>query len=131
MEKIWLKQYPAGVPAEIDVNQYPSLVALLDESFRRYGDRIAYKFMGKAITFKEVDQASAAFAAWLQAQGLARGDRVAVMMPNVPQYPVAIAAILRAGLVVVNVNPLYTPRELEHQLKDSGSKAIEIGRAHV
>src|SRR5678815_478062 len=126
MEKIWLKQYPAGVPAEIDVNQYSSLVALLDESFRRYGDRTAYKFMGKAITFKEVDQASAAFAAWLQAQGLAKGDRVAVMMPNVPQYPVAVAAILRAGFVVVNVNPLYTPRELEHQLKDSGSKTIVI-----
>ena len=126
MEKIWLKQYPAGVPAEIDVNQYPSLVALLDESFRRYGDRTAYKFMGKSITFKEVDQASAAFAAWLQGQGLAKGDRVAVMLPNVPQYPVAIAAILRAGLVVVNVNPLYTPRELEHQLKDSGAKAILI-----
>ncbi|HWJ57726.1 MAG TPA: AMP-binding protein, partial [Vicinamibacterales bacterium] len=133
MEKIWLKQYPAGVPAEIDVNQYSSLVALLDESFRRYGDRTAYKFMGKAISFKEVDQASAAFAAWLQAQGLAKGDRVAVMMPNVPQYPVAVAAILRAGLVVVNVNPLYTPRELEHQLKDSGAKAIVIVEnfAHV
>jgi long-chain acyl-CoA synthetase len=126
MEKIWLKQYPAGVPAEIDVNQYPSLVALFDDSFRRYADRTAYKFMGKTITFREVDQASAAFAGWLQAQGLARGDRVAVMMPNVPQYPVAVAAILRAGLVVVNVNPLYTPRELEHQLKDSGAKAIVI-----
>jgi len=126
MEKIWLKQYPAGVPAEINVNQYPSLVALLDESFRRYADRTAYKFMGKAIAFREVDQASQAFAAWLQAQGLVKGDRVAVMMPNVPQYPVAVAAILRAGLVVVNVNPLYTPRELEHQLKDSGAKAIVI-----
>ena len=113
MEKIWLKQYPAGVPAEIDVNQYPSLVALLDESFRRYADRMAYKFMGRAISFREVDQASAALAGWLQSRGLARGERVAVMMPNVPQYPVAIAAILRAGLVVVNVNPLYTPRELE------------------
>ena len=75
MEKIWLKQYPAGVPAEIDVNQYPSLVALLDDSFRRFGERLAYKFMGRAISFKEVDQASAAFAAWLQTQGLARGDR--------------------------------------------------------
>jgi long-chain acyl-CoA synthetase len=126
MEKIWLKQYPAGVPAEIDVNQYQSLVALLDESFRSYAERTAYKFMGKAITFREVDQASAAFAAWLQSQGFAKGDRVAVMMPNVPQYPVAVAAILRAGLVVVNVNPLYTPRELEHQLKDSGAKAIVI-----
>jgi long-chain acyl-CoA synthetase len=126
MDKIWLKQYPAGVPAEIDVNQYPSLVALLDESFRRYGERTAYKFMGKAISFRQVDQASVAFAAWLQVQGLAKGDRVAVMMPNVPQYPVAVAAILRAGLVVVNVNPLYTPRELEHQLKDSGAKAIVV-----
>ena len=126
MEKTWLKQYPAGVPAEVDVNQYPSLVALLDESFRHYADRTAYKFMGKAITFRQVDEASRALAAWLQAQGLAKGDRVAVMMPNVPQYPVAVAAILRAGLVVVNVNPLYTPRELEHQLKDSGAKAIVI-----
>ncbi len=126
MDKIWLKQYPAGVPAEIDVKQYTSLVALLDESFRRYADRIAYKFMGKAITFRQVDDASRALAAWLQSQGLAKGDRVAVMMPNVPQYPVAVAAILRAGLVVVNVNPLYTPRELEHQLKDSGAKAIVV-----
>ncbi|MEO8079219.1 MAG: AMP-binding protein, partial [Caldimonas sp.] len=126
MEKTWLKHYPAGVPAEIDVDQYPSLVALLDDSFRRYADKLAYRFMGKAITFRQVDDASRAFAAWLQAQGLARGDRVAVMMPNVPQYPVAIAAILRAGLVVVNVNPLYTPRELQHQLKDSGAAAIVI-----
>ena len=126
MEKTWLKQYPAGVPAEIDVNQYASLVALLDESFRRYADRLAYKFMGKSISFRDVDEASAAFAGWLQAQGLSKGDRVALMMPNVPQYPVAVAGVLRAGLVVVNVNPLYTPRELEHQLKDSGAKAIVI-----
>jgi long-chain acyl-CoA synthetase len=126
MEKIWLKQYPAGVPPEIDVAQYASLVALLDDSFRRYADRPAYKFMGKTITFKQVDEASRALAAWLQAQGYAKGDRVAIMMPNVPQYPVAVAGILRAGLVVVNVNPLYTPRELEHQLKDSGAKAILI-----
>ena len=126
MEKIWLKQYPAGVPAEIDVEQYASLVALLDESFRRYADALAYKFMGKAISFAQVDEASRALAAYLQALGLAKGDRVAVMMPNVPQYPVAVAAILRAGYVVVNVNPLYTPRELEHQLKDSGAKAILI-----
>ena len=133
MEKIWLKQYPAGVPAEIDVGQYPSLVALLDDSFRRYAERVAYKFIGKSISFSQVDQASIAFAAWLQSQGLVKGDRVAVMMPNVPQYPVAIAAILRAGLVVVNVNPLYTPRELEHQLKDSGAKAIVVleNFAHV
>jgi long-chain acyl-CoA synthetase len=124
MEKTWLKQYPAGVPATIDVEQYPSLVALLDESFRRYADRPAYKFMGRTVTFAEVDEASRALAAWLQGQGFEKGDRVAVMMPNVPQYPIAVAAILRAGLVVVNVNPLYTPRELEHQLKDAGAKAI-------
>jgi len=124
MEKTWLKQYPAGVPANIDVAQYGSLVGLLDESFKKYGSRMAYKFMGKAITFAQVDDASRALAAYLQAQGLDKGDRVAVMMPNVPQYPVAVAAILRAGYVVVNVNPLYTPRELEHQLKDSGAKII-------
>ena len=124
MEKTWLKQYPAGVPATIDVEQYSSLVALLDESFKKYGPRTAYRFMGKTITFAQVDEASRALGAYLQSQGLEKGDRVAVMMPNVPQYPVAVAAILRAGGVVVNVNPLYTPRELEHQLKDSGAKII-------
>jgi long-chain acyl-CoA synthetase len=126
MEKIWLKQYPAAVPAEIRTDLYPSLVALIDESFAKYRDQPAYRFMGRAIRFGEVDDASRALAAWLQGQGMARGDRVAIMMPNVPQYPVAVAAILRAGMVVVNVNPLYTPRELEHQLKDSGAKAIVI-----
>ena len=126
MEKTWLKQYPAGVPAEINVEQYASLVALLDESFKKFGARVAYKFMGKAITFAQVDDASRAMAAYLQTLGLDKGDRVAIMLPNVPQYPVAVAAILRAGYVVVNVNPLYTPRELEHQLKDSGAKAIFI-----
>ncbi|HKX41570.1 MAG TPA: long-chain-fatty-acid--CoA ligase [Burkholderiaceae bacterium] len=124
MDKTWLKQYPAGVPANIDVQQYASLVALLDESFKKYATRTAYKFMGKAISFAQVDDASRALAAYLQAQGLEKGDRVAIMMPNVPQYPIAVAAILRAGYVVVNVNPLYTPRELEHQLKDSGAKVI-------
>ena len=126
MQKIWLKQYPAGVPAEIRTDVYPSLVALIDESFRKYRDLPAYRFMGRAFTFGEIDDASRALAAWLQGQGLVRGDRVAIMLPNVPQYPVAVAAILRAGLVVVNVNPLYTPRELEHQLKDSGAKAIVV-----
>ena len=124
MEKTWLKQYPEGVPAEIDVSQYASLVALLEESFRKYRDLPAYRFMGKVVTFAQVDDASRAMAAYLQSLGLEKGDRVAIMMPNVPQYPVAVAAILRAGYVVVNVNPLYTPRELEHQLKDSGAKAI-------
>ena len=126
MDKTWLKQYPAGVPATIDVEQYPSLVALLDESFKNFGARIAYRFMGKTVTFAQVDDASRAMAAYLQGLGFEKGDRIAVMMPNVPQYPVAVAAILRAGLVVVNVNPLYTPRELEHQLKDSGAKGIFI-----
>jgi long-chain acyl-CoA synthetase len=126
MDKTWLKQYPAGVPAEIQVDLYPSLVALIEESFRKYRDQKAYLFMGKAFTFGQVDDLSRAFAAYLQSSGLAPGDRVAVMMPNVPQYPVAVAGILRAGMVVVNVNPLYTPRELEHQLKDSGAKAIVI-----
>ena len=126
MEKNWLTQYPAGVPAEIDVRQYDSLVALIEESFKKHGPAVAYRFMGKPITFAQVDAESRAFAAYLQGLGLERGDRVAIMMPNVPQYPVAVAGILRAGLVVVNVNPLYTPRELEHQLKDSGAKAIVI-----
>ena len=126
MQKIWLKQYPAGVPAEIASDVYPSLVALIDESFRKHRDLPAYRFMGRAFSFGQIDDASRALAAWLQGQGLARGDRVALMMPNVPQYPVAVAAVLRAGLVVVNVNPLYTPRELEHQLKDSGAKAIIV-----
>ena len=126
MDKIWLKQYPAGVPAEVAVDVYPSLVALLEESFRKYRKLPAYKFMGRTISFGQVDDLSRALAAWLQAQGLVRGDRIAIMLPNVPQYPVTVAAILRAGYVVVNVNPLFTPRELEHQLKDSGAKLIFI-----
>ncbi len=126
MQKTWLQQYPAGVPADIRTDVYPSLVALIDESFAKYSALAAYKFMGKSFSFREIDDASRALAAWLQGQGLVRGDRVALMMPNVPQYPVAVAAVLRAGLVVVNVNPLYTPRELEHQLKDSGAKAIIV-----
>ena len=126
MDKTWLKQYPDGVPPEVDVDLYPSLVALLEESFRQYRDLPAYHYMGKVYTFGEIDEASRALAAWLQSSGLSRGDRVALMMPNVPQYPIAIAAVLRAGFVVVNVNPLYTPRELEHQLKDSGAKMIFI-----
>ena len=125
-DRIWLKSYPKGVPADIDVAQYTSLVALMEESFQKYAARTAYHFMGKDVTFAQTDSLSQAFAVYLQGLGLAKGDRVAVMMPNVPQYPVVVAAILRAGLVLVNVNPLYTPRELEHQLKDSGSKAIVI-----
>ena len=125
-DRPWLSAYPAGVPADIDTSQYPSLVALMDEAFTKYAARTAYSFMGKDITYGQTDSLSAALAAYLQSLGLVKGDRVAIMMPNVPQYPVAVAAILRAGFVVVNVNPLYTPRELEHQLKDSGSKAIII-----
>ncbi|CAM8668979.1 CaiC Acyl-CoA synthetases (AMP-forming)/AMP-acid ligases II [Comamonadaceae bacterium] len=125
-ERVWLGSYPQGVPADIDPAKYSSLVALLEESFRKYESRVAYNFMGKDVTFGQTDSLSLAFAAYLQGLGLSKGDRVAIMMPNVPQYPIAVAAILRAGFVVVNVNPLYTARELEHQLKDSGSKAIVI-----
>jgi len=126
MEKTWLKHYPTGVVQHIDAGQYSSLVQLLDESFKKYRDRTAYRFMRKSIGYAQVDDQSRAFAAYLQAQGFVKGDRVAVMMPNVPQYPVVLAGILRAGCVLVNVNPLYTPRELEHQLKDSGAKGIVI-----
>ncbi len=125
-DRIWLKSYPPGVPADLDTSQYTSLVALMEESFTQYANRTAYSFMGRDITFGQTDRLSNDFAAYLQSLGLTKGDRVAIMMPNMPQYPVAVAAILRAGFVVVNVNPLYTPRELEHQLKDSGSKAIII-----
>jgi long-chain acyl-CoA synthetase len=125
-DRIWLRSYPEGVPADIDTAPYPSLVALMEESFRQYASRTAYSFMGKDVTYAQTDSLSSALAAYLQGLGLARGDRVGIMMPNLPQYPVAVAAILRAGLVVVNINPLYTPRELEHQLKDSGAKAIVI-----
>ena len=125
-DRIWLKNYPEGVPADINPDQYRSLVGLMEESFNRYADRTAYSFMGKSVTYAQTDRESRAMAAYLQSLGLQRGDRVAIMMPNVPQYPVAVAAILRAGLVVVNVNPLYTARELEHQLKDSGARAIII-----
>lgn len=125
-DRLWLKSYPPGVPAEIDPSQYRSLVALMEESFRNFASRTAYSFMGKDVSYAQVDSLSQALAAYFQSLGLVKGDRVAIMMPNVPQYPVAVAAILRAGLIVVNVNPLYTPRELEHQLKDSGAKAIVI-----
>ncbi|MGP1684292.1 MAG: AMP-binding protein, partial [Giesbergeria sp.] len=125
-DRIWLKSYPSGVPADIDPGQYPSLVALMEEAFRKHAHKVAYSFMGKEITYAQTDSLSSAFAAYLQSLGLAKGDRVALMMPNVPQYPVAVAAVLRAGYVVVNVNPLYTPRELEHQLRDSGAKAMVI-----
>ena len=125
-DRPWLNAYPEGVPSDIDTSQYPSLVALMEEAFAKHSSKVAYSFMGKELSFAEVDAQSKAFAAYLQGLGLQRGDRVALMMPNIPQYPVAVAAVLRAGYVVVNVNPLYTARELEHQLKDSGAKAIVI-----
>jgi long-chain acyl-CoA synthetase len=125
-DRIWLKSYPEGVPADVDVAQYPSLAALMEAAFAQHGARTAYSFMGKNISYAQTGSLSLAFATYLQGLGLVKGERVAIMMPNVPQYPIAVAAILRAGLVVVNVNPLYTPRELEHQLKDSGAKAIVI-----
>ena len=122
----WLSAYPQGVPAEIDTSGHRSLVDLMQESFQRYGDRAAYSFLGRRLSFAELDQRSQQLGAYLQSLGLVRGDRVAIMLPNVLQYPIAVAAVLRAGFVVVNVNPLYTARELEYQLKDSGAKAIVI-----
>ena len=126
MQRPWLASYPKGVPAEIDAGAYPSLVALAAESYARYRDLPAYMCMGKSITFGDIDRLSRDLGAWFQSLGLARGERIAVMLPNVLQYPVVVAAVLRAGFIVVNVNPLYTPRELEHQLKDSGAQAIVI-----
>ncbi|GAP66443.1 AMP-dependent synthetase and ligase [Mizugakiibacter sediminis] len=127
MQKPWLVQYPPGVPAEIDTDAFASLKDVLASSCARFADLPAYRSMGAAISYRQLDEASRAFAAWLQkVAGLQRGDRVALMMPNLLQYPVALFGVLRAGMVVVNVNPLYTPRELEHQLKDSGATAIVV-----
>jgi long-chain acyl-CoA synthetase len=126
MERIWLKSYPPGVPADIDPGEYRSLVELFDKSIASYGERPAFHNMGKTISFAELERMSRDFGAWLQAKGLAKGARVAIMMPNCLQYPIAMFGTLRAGCVVVNVNPLYTPRELEHQLKDSGAEVIVI-----
>jgi long-chain acyl-CoA synthetase len=126
MERIWLTHYPPGVPAQIDPSRYTSLVAMLEESFAKYRDRTAFICMDKALTYGETDEMSCAFGAWLQSRGLAKGARVAIMMPNVLQYPVAICAVLRAGFTVVNTNPLYTAHELETQLKDSSAEAIIV-----
>jgi long-chain acyl-CoA synthetase len=126
MERPWLRHYPPGVPAEIDPARYSSLVAMFEESFKTHATAGACACMGKTLTYAGLDEASRAFAAWLQSKGLARGARVAIMMPNMLQYPVAIAAILRAGLTVVNVNPLYKPREVEFQLNDAGVEAIIV-----
>jgi long-chain acyl-CoA synthetase len=126
MERIWLKDYPAGVPAEIDPSHWPSLVTMMEESFARFSEEPAFISLGKTITYAELDDLSRNFACWLQDKAIRPGARIALMMPNVLQYPVAIAGALRAGLTVVNVNPLYTPRELEFQLKDSGAEAIVV-----
>src|SRR5437899_428172 len=133
MDRMWLKHYPPGVPAEVDYSQYRSLGELFERNTAKYHDRPAYTNMGRTISFGELERLSQASGAWLQGKGLARGARVAVMMPNCLQYPVCVFGILRAGYVVVNVNPLYTGRELEHQLKDSGSEAVVIleNFAHV
>jgi len=126
MDKFWLKSYQEGVPAEIDWTQYRSLTHLLEEAFRKYAGRKAYACMDASITYAELDRLSQQMGAWLQSRGMEKGARVAIMLPNVLQYPVAMAAVLRAGYVIVNVNPLYTPRELQHQLVDSGAQAIIV-----
>ncbi len=134
MDKLWLKSYPPGVPAEINPEQYRSLAHLFDESCARFADRAAYSNFGRTISFRQLNAMSRAFGAWLQKEArLKRGDRIALMMPNILQYPIALFGALRAGLTVVNTNPLYTHRELEHQLKDSGAKAIVVfeNAAHV
>lgn len=127
LNKVWLKRYPPDVPAEINADRYPSLVDLFEHAAQRYADQVAFINMGQPMTYRQLEQQSRAFAAWLQqGLGLQQGDRVALMMPNLLQYPVALFGVLRAGMVVVNVNPLYTPRELKHQLNDSGASAIVI-----
>ena len=126
MKKIWLGEYQEGVPAEIDINEYSSVREIFERACAEFSDRPAYTNMGQSLTYADVEERSRYFAAWLQNAGLEKGDRVAIMMPNVLQYPVALSGILRAGMVVVNVNPLYTERELEHQLRDSGARAIVI-----
>jgi long-chain acyl-CoA synthetase len=133
MQKLWLNSYPKQAPAEIDPDAYPSLVAVFEDSCRRFAERPAYHNLGVTLKFSDLDRLSADFAAYLAGLGLVRGDRVALMMPNLLQYPVALFGALRAGLTVVNTNPLYTPRELRHQLKDSGARCIVIVEnfAHV
>ena len=126
MERIWLKNYPPGVPAEIDPTLYSSLVAMLDDSFHAHRGKDAFVCMGKTVTYDELESSSRALGAWLQRAGLKKGARVAIMLPNILQNPIAMFGALRAGMTVVNVNPLYTPRELEFQLKDSGAEAIVV-----
>ena len=133
MNRFWLKSYPPGVPAEIDPTQLISLVELLHKASAAYGSRPAYEQMGRRITFAQLDELTRDFAAWLQAAGMVKGDRIAIMLPNTLQYPIALFGALRAGLIVVNTNPLYTGRELQHQLEDSGATVIVVleNFAHV
>ena len=127
MEKVWFQNYPEGSPTTLDTSKYDSILDILDKAIREHPDRPAYINMGQVLTFRKLEERSRAFAAYLQNElKLERGERVALMMPNLLQYPIALFGILRAGLVVVNVNPLYTPRELEHQLQDSGATAIVV-----
>jgi len=126
-DKVWLQHYPKGVPADIDYSAYRSIKHLFEETCRKFTNLPAYSNFDVRMSYAELDRKTRDFAAFLQSlPGLAKGDRVAIMMPNLLQYPIAIFGVLRAGMIVVNVNPLYTPRELEHQLKDSGAKAIVI-----
>ena len=122
----WLKQYPSGVPANIDPDAYENLVEMFEETFEKYRKLPAFQCMGKSITFDQLDKMSTQFGSYLLSRGLEKGDKVALMMPNLLQYPIALFGALRAGLVIVNTNPLYTPREMKHQFKDSGAKAIII-----
>jgi long-chain acyl-CoA synthetase len=127
LEKTWLKNYPPEIPAEISMGRDENLVTMLEHSFAAYPSRPAFSGLGRTISYRELDEMSAAFGAWLQnASGLGPGARIAIMLPNILQYPIALFGALRAGMIVVNVNPLYTPRELEHQLRDSGAEAIVI-----
>src|SRR5512145_3370415 len=133
MDKIWLGAYPRGAVAEIDADAYPSLTAIFEASCQRFADRPAYHNLGVTLTYADLERLTRRFAAYLCGLGLGKGDRIALMMPNLLQYPVALFGALRAGLTVVNTNPLYTPRELEHQLADSGATAIVVlaNFAHV
>src|SRR5579864_5119049 len=133
MEKIWLKSYPPGVPAEIDPAQLRSLKELIEQACAAHADRVAYVQMGAELTYRQLEERSRAFGAWLQQAGFKKGDRIAIMLPNLLQYPIALFGALRAGLTVVNTNPLYTQRELLYQLSDSGASCIVVleNFAHV
>lgn len=127
MEKVWLKNYPTGVPEHINTDSYDSLVSLIEQSLIKHADKKAFTNLGVTLTFKQLDEKSKQFASYLQhTLKLKKGARVAIMMPNLLQYPIALYGILRAGMIAVNVNPMYTSRELRHQLSDSGAEAIII-----